>query len=215
MLNCAFNLPYFSFLNYSARGSTSASENSRNLCAGVKAGRTEVINAIVQALANHDKEALKPFLSKEVSLVPIPRSALLREGDMWPALEICKVLIKLGFAKDILPFLKRSQPIRKSSSQFSAESRPSVIDHYNSITLERELGVPENVTLIDDVLTLGRTAYACACKIQETFPQVKPSLFSVFRTRGFENTEITSVYDHTTGYISFNPASGKTTRHPD
>ncbi|MBN1184987.1 MAG: hypothetical protein JXB49_22065 [Bacteroidales bacterium] len=90
-----------------------------------------------------------------------------------------------------------------------------VIDHYNSITLEIELGIPENVTLIDDVLTLGRIAYACACKIQETYPQVKPKLFSVFRTRGFENTEITSVYNKTFGYISFNPASGKTTRHPD
>ncbi|MBN1184988.1 MAG: hypothetical protein JXB49_22070 [Bacteroidales bacterium] len=123
MLNCVFDLSYFSFLNYSPRGKTSASENSKNLCGSVKAGRTEVINAIVQAFVNHDKEELKPFFNKEVRLVPIPRSALLREGDMWPALEICKVLIKLGFAKNILPILKRSQPIKKSSFQLNAESK--------------------------------------------------------------------------------------------
>lgn len=157
---------------------------------------------------------LKPFLENNTTLVPIPRSAPLPDNALWPARVICERFRLGGFARDILPCVARTKAIRKSSSSAGAANRPSVQEQYDSLRVSRDgLFVPERITLVDDVLTLGRTAFACAMRLHEAFPHAEIKLFAVIRTKGFD-PELAKFVDPEIGQISYNSNSGKTSRVP-
>lgn len=87
-----------------------------------------------------------------------------------------------------------------------------VVDHYNSLRVDKELLEPTEITLIDDVVTAGRTAFACAQRVQEAFPKATIRLFAVMRTQSFD--PVPKIVTFGTGRISYNEHSGKTSRIP-
>lgn len=95
-----------------------------------------------------------------------------------------------------------------------AEFRPSVLEHYESLMVIKELTSPSQITLVDDVLTLGRMSYACAWRLHEIYPTTPIRLFSIFRTQGFI-PDIEKLVDPQFDRITFNRNTGKTTRHPN
>lgn len=206
-------IPYGTLFNYSPRGRSERSVTSRNLCGAIKAGRPKVVEKAVAYLNRTEAENLRPFLNEDTTLVPVPRSAPLVADAIWPSKVIAEQLVQAGFGREVLPCIQRTNAIRKSSSQFNADSRPSVREQYDSLAVTPELASPTHITLIDDVLTLGRTTFACAQRLAEAYPNAEIRIFTLIRTQGFiPNVE--NIFDPSLGTISYNPNSGKTTRDP-
>ena len=156
-------------------------------------------------------EVLKPFLNPEVVLVPVPRSAPLREGALWPAHTIAQVFQSAGYGRSVEPLVERISAVPKSAIADEGR-RPMVFDHKASLKIHQSLYAPGQITLVDDVLTMGRTSAACAELLAETYPEAKIRIFAVMRTMGFVN-DIERVFNPTVGTVTSYP-SGKTHRDP-
>jgi predicted amidophosphoribosyltransferase len=130
---------------------------------------------------------------------------------LWPAKVIADILAAAGLGASVLPCVQRVTAVRKSSSS-PAKDRPSVAEHYESLGVTPQLLRPAQITLVDDVLTQGRTMVACALRLAETFPDAQIRCFAMIRTQGFvENFE--KIIDPSTGVIHYYD-SGKTFREP-
>ena len=156
---------------------------------------------------------LLEMLSKDSVLVPIPRSALTTKEMMWPSKEIADVLVANGYGKIVFPCLERTEAIAKSTSGYSAKTRPAVKQQYDTLSVKQEMFTPEKITLIDDVLTMGRTSFACAQRIHEAYPKAHISIFCVVSTQGLID-DMEALFDPSLGTISYNEHTGKTSRNP-
>jgi hypothetical protein len=126
---------------------------------------------------------------------------------------IASCLKGVGLAGDVAPIIRRERAVRKSSIQPNADARPSVTEHKESFEVSGLLIPPAHITLVDDVLTLGRTGMACAQKLHEVFPRAEIRFFSVVRTQSLV-LDIERLVDVSVGNIHYNPDSGRTSREP-
>lgn len=205
------SVDYASLLQYSPRGTSDTCKNSRKVKDTIKAGRIEVYRKRISEIVSANQEILGPFLNDHVTLVPIPRSSPIQEGALWPAIEICKLLASLNLGTTAACLL-RHEAIKKSSLCFSADERPSIAEQFESMTVTNY--VPSaNITLVDDVLTLGRTSIAGASLLAEKFPNASIRIFSLIRTNGFVQ-DIDNILDVQVGTITYNPQTGKCSREP-
>jgi hypothetical protein len=200
---------YGTFANYSPRGNSELSQRSRRLRGAIKAGREPVIRSAFPFLKAAG--VLEPFLNPAVTLVPVPRSAPLAEGALWPSKVIADLLIEGGFGGEVLPCIRRVSAVQRSASA-RPEDRPLWPTHYDSLVVEAQLIKPAQITLVDDVLTMGRTTYACAQRIREAFPHADVRIFAMMRTLGFL-PDIDALVDPSIGTVTGYP-SGKTHRTP-
>ncbi|MEI9954921.1 MAG: hypothetical protein WDM90_01075 [Ferruginibacter sp.] len=140
-------------------------------------------------ISDEDKVKLSSYISAESTLIPLPKSAPLVANALWPNKEICELLISREFGNSYLPIIKRIMVVPKAAFQSNSEDRPSVEKHFNSIELDKAPmfnGNIKELVLIDDVVTQGRTAYACYLKLKEMFPDVPMKLFALIRTDSFK-----------------------------
>lgn len=205
------NYIYGTVANYSPRGSSELSERSRKICGQLKAGRQEQIDIVVKKLTDERARLLDEFLSPYVTLVPVPRSAPLVDGALWPTLVIATALAKVGYGKEVLPLVERVTAVARSSTS-RPENRPLVHEHRQSMRVLSELISPKEITIVDDVLTQGRTSVACAGLLSEEFPSATIRIFAMMRTQGLQEN-ITRLFDPEVGIITEYP-SGKTFREP-
>lgn len=130
-----------------------------------------------------------------VVLVPVPGSAPVQRTD-WVGERLAWCLKETGLAAEVWPVLRRRHQVRKSALAAAGE-RPTVLEHYASFTVDRalcgaaliargELGqrgrAGLRLTLVDDVITRGRTMIAAACRLREAFPAAQIRAFALLRT---------------------------------
>jgi len=199
---------YANLLQYSPRGKGEISIKSQAITGAIKGGR--ISPSIPKLIIKHGAY-LADFLNEEVTLVPTPRSSPIRETDLWPTLEIVKMLaaLKLG---NISTCLFRTTPVKKSSQNYTGEHRPSILEQYNSLAVKNVVPT-SNITLVDDVVTMGRTSIAAASRLAEKFPNANIRLFALVRTMGFVD-DIDIIEKCEQGTITYYPASGKCFRSP-
>jgi hypothetical protein len=204
-------VPYGTFANYSPRGTSTLSRESQSICGGIKAGKERLIRSAFPHLGTPAAAILEPFLNPTVTLIPVPRSAPLTPGALWPARVIADLLVEGGFGHEVLPCIERVTAVPKSAVS-QAKERPLWHAHHASLTVRGQLLVPSHITLIDDVLTMGRTTFACAQRLHEAFPAAELRVFAMIRTLGLVD-DIDAIIEPAVGTIS-GYASGKTFRDP-
>jgi len=203
--------PYATFANYSPRGTSDMSLRSKRICGKIKAGKVSQIERALPHLEKPEAAVLAPFLNPDVILVPVPRSAPLPDGALWPSKVIADVLSENGYGGEVAPLIERIIAVRKSSSS-PANERPLVPEHMASMQVNTDMLHPEQITLVDDVLTMGRTTFACASLLAEAMPETEIRIFAMIRTLGLVD-EVENVLDPSMGTIIGYP-SGKTFRDP-
>lgn len=128
-------------------------------------------------------------------LVPVPGSAP-AHGALWVGERLAWCLKEVGLAAQVRPVLRRRRAVRKSAFAPAGE-RPSVLEHYASFAVERSPfdslnwrggrvwkgnGQPLRLTLVDDVITRGRTLLAAAGRLRAAFPSAEIRAFALVRT---------------------------------
>jgi phosphoribosylpyrophosphate synthetase len=177
-----------SYLCYSPRGESEVAKNSRVWMRQLKNEQPYGVPPIptsvyvARRLAAQIRETpLAGLLTERAVLVPVPGSAPAQKGWLWPPLEIARALHAVRLAAEVLPCLKRRVGVRKSSTS-SPENRPRAAEHYESLEVEGRLSAPDEIVLVDDVVTRGATLLAAASRLREAFPQTRVRAFAVIRT---------------------------------
>ena len=154
--------PYASLFQYSPRGKTPVSLNSQKLVGLIKRGDSSFINTALTLYEDTISDNFTDFLHQDALLIPIPRSAPLVADALWPSRVIAEALVDQGYGKESLACIERKTSVPKSSSSYSAGTRPSVKVHAKSLVVHPQVLSSQQITLIDDVVTLGRTSLVCA-----------------------------------------------------
>lgn len=172
-------------LIYSPRGTSESAILSKKWLGLCKNGNPLFSEIVARRLKELDKQ--KYFSG--AALIPVPRSSPIKPGSVFPSLVIAETLYKNGIGNNVYDCLKRVTAVPKSSGNYNANERNSVDTHLNSLSVENELIMESKIVLIDDVFTQGRTAMACAIKLEKAFPDKAIKVFCPFRTRSFQDFE--------------------------
>ena len=97
----------------------------------------------------------------------------------------------------------------KDISKFESHSVNfgEILDKENNL-IDQVLITPTQITLVDDVLTQGRTSYACYQRLREVFPDIEIRVFAIVKSQSFSRVE--DIFQPQSGYINYNPNTGKT-----
>lgn len=220
-------LPFASCFAYLPNGSGTVGEQGRLLCSRLKAADPlwlpRLAGEVWLEAAAHRRFAA--VFGPRVVLVPVPGSAPQRRLS-WVGERLAWCLRELGLAVEVWPVLQRGYAVRKSAVAASGE-RPSVLEHYASLVVEPSLrggecigrrgvvdepgGAGLRLTLVDDVITRGRTLLAAAGRLREAFPAAEIRAFALVRTLG-RNEMLARVLDPCEGDVRW--ISGDARRSP-
>ncbi|MCB2197644.1 MAG: hypothetical protein KQH79_17425 [Bacteroidetes bacterium] len=176
-------IEFFTIGSYSPRGVSDEAKKSQKFTHAFKGGREQAILAAIQFLKSIDNSKVDSFFGNDSILVPVPKSSLMSPDTLWPSKVIAELLVQEGFGKIVLPLVERTTSIPRSSQFYSASTRPSLEKHFNSLNVKIELLSSPKFTLIDDILTIGRTSFACAQKLAQAYPDAEVRCFAMLRTR--------------------------------
>lgn len=133
------------------------------------------------------------YFNKNTILIPIPNSSLTQPNTLWIPQCITAALIANGLGKSPEPCLERFKPVPRSTGQRKAEDRPKPIIHYESMRVKKLLHPPEEIVLVDDVITRGATIMGGVNRLQEAYPDATIRGFAMIRTMSnpdeFKNVE--------------------------
>jgi hypothetical protein len=175
-------------------------EEGRSLCAHLKSADPAWLPRLAASvwLQSAGSGRFGQAFGSRVVLVPVPGSSPAQKG-VWVGERLAWCLREVGLASEVRPVLRRRYPVRKSAFAPASE-RPSVLQHYMSFSVVGALAVrgaagrcsllsePASdglqLTLVDDVITRGRTLLAAARRLREAFPAARIHAFALLRTLG-------------------------------
>jgi len=136
-------------------------------------------------------ELLAKFLGPETTLVPMPGHAKMRDaGTHWTARELCKVLVESGVGARWSPLLARVQTVQKSAWA-TPDERAALTPrrHFESLRVKSELWDLPRLTVVDDVVTSGKSLLAAVARLQLAYPDAQVRGFALIRTMSYEPVE--------------------------
>ena len=174
------------------------------------------IEFVVRRLA--DEVNQYPFLREcfgpDVILVPVPRSAPLRQKDaLWPTLKICTAMYKAGLGGEVAPILIRRTAVQKSATAGHGE-RPNPQTHFASTAADGALPLlaKGKITIVDDFITRGSTFIGMYPHITGRYSGQRVFCFALIRT--ISSGEVESWKSPVQGRIIFNPSTDYLHREP-
>lgn len=210
-------LPFASCFAYLPGGSGPIYDEGRLLCARLKASDRDWLPRLAVRVwletVGHGRFA-SAFCNRVV-LVPVPGSMPLQRAD-WVGERLAWCLKEVGLAAEVWPVLRRRHAVRKSAFAAAGE-RPTVLEHYSSFALEGDVwdrahgGGGLQLTLVDDVITRGRTLLAAAGRVHAALPGAEVRAFALVRTLGPDET-LCQVLDPCEGEVRW--VSGDARRRP-
>jgi hypothetical protein len=185
-------LTFASCYVYSPGGSGGSSVRSRLMRSLLKERDAyfmdKYANRVRQQVA--DGPCLAGIFCSHSVLVPVPGCTPRPDCEASVADHLAGALLAEGLGLSIWRGLRRVAPVRKSATA-APGLRPTVIDHYESFAARAAPATapgpcqPEQIVLVDDVVTKGRTLLAAAMRVQEAFPNAEIRAFALIRTLGF------------------------------
>lgn len=170
-------------LNPTIRTTTADHEAANVIWYRLKSGNTHAIGAIAAIAATHSRTGiLSELLGDAGVLVPVPKSSVHQDGALWVPQQIATALHNHGIGSGVAQLLNRHTAVPRSSGVTSSRDRPDARRHYESIEVVDQLYPPDKITLIDDVVTIGRTLMACALRLIDTFPGISVNAFAAARS---------------------------------
>jgi len=151
------------------------------------------------------------FFQPNTILVPTPKSSLMRPDTLWVPERIASALTKRGFGNKVISCLTRTKSVPKAASSLAKE-RPKSIEHYKSMSVTGILSKPDEIILVDDIVTRGSTLLGAANRLADAFPQTRIRAFAAIRTISNPG-EFDKLYDPCIGTIELRE-SGDTLRRP-
>jgi hypothetical protein len=202
-------LEFGSLLSYSPAGSSEPERRSKSIMTAIKndkfIGDPPILTS--EFISNSIKEKMTTlpfgyFFRTNPVLVPIPNSSLMRPNTLWVSRRLADALYRNGLGISVENLLERFRPLRKAAT-CTAQNRPKVSEHYNSLNIQKGFHNPREILLIDDIVTRGATLLGAANRLRETFPMVHVRAFAAIRSISppfiFEH-----VYDPRKGLITLN-----------
>lgn len=201
-MNLPSRLTYGSLLHYSPRGTGEVSIFSRDITYGLKNDRTlllpknssnakpvRIIPRVGVHVREHSRhhEFLKRYFSSTTVLVPVPRRApLVGKDALWPTKLICESLVNAGMGSYVFPCIRRCTAVTRSATAGPGE-RPEPHQHFESCDIPRQdldllFEAPDEVTIVDDVVTRGSTFVGLYPLVKQAFPLANVRCFAVVRT---------------------------------
>ncbi|MGC8773478.1 MAG: phosphoribosyltransferase [Conexivisphaera sp.] len=152
------------------------------------------------------------FLGHEAVLIPVPKSSLMKPGDLWVPLEIAGCMEKEGLGR-VQVALERVKSVPRSATS-APKDRPLPRAHYESLGIVKRR-IPDGafVVLVDDIVTRGHTMFGAAMRILDEYPGVTVVGFAAMRTVS-NPSEFRNLYDPVRGEIVYREERGDTLRRP-
>jgi predicted amidophosphoribosyltransferase len=182
------SLEFGSLLSYSPRGTSDAEKQSRTAMRNLKDDQVVPNSNIL--MSDYISELIKKkmvalpfahFLEINPILIPVPNSTLMNPGTLWVPKRLAHALVRNGFGKAIVECLKRVKPLPKAARSLASD-RPKAVQHYESIEVQSMLSEPNEILMIDDIVTRGATMLGAANKLQDAFPNARIRAFAAIRT---------------------------------
>jgi len=132
-------------------------------------------------LQDHAFVEFDGFFGDEVTLVPVPRSAPLLEGGLWPSFRICQEIQNVGLSAGISTCLVRQAPVQRACLA-PPGNRPMPEEHIATMKVQGGDSRPHQFLLVDDFVTRGSIFSACGIMMREVFPNSTVKAFAVVNT---------------------------------
>ena len=203
---------FCSLLSYNPKGNTTIEAiNSRVYLRALKKDNspTQYNPVIMSEYIAEEVRKLSPhppfstFFKSNTVLVPIPGHAVTREASFWGSKRIAEALHKQGLGIHVCTCIERLKEILPAH-MCKPEDRPDLDTHYNSIAVRPLMIIPEEILLIDDIVTSGTIALTCANILKTMFPHCNIQLFAAMRTMTNPN-EFRTIHDAVAGNITASP----------
>lgn len=121
------------------------------------------------------------FFKPNTILIPTPASSKTKKDSLWVPERLAIALVKNGLGKDVKSCLERTTPVR-SSHRSSSANRLKAHEHYDTMSVQTILFDPDEILLIDDIITRGATFLGAANKLADAFPKANICAFAAMRT---------------------------------
>ncbi len=143
-------------------------------------------------------------------LVPMPRSAPLKSGALWPAAALAEAMLASGLGVAVCPVLERAVAVRKSAYCLPGE-RPAPGEHTASLRVVAALpmGVKRAV-IIDDIVTRGASLLGAARRLRASVDAAEILGFAAVRR--VDDAEFVAMMAPCTGLIR--EEAGRVIRRP-
>jgi len=154
------------------------------------------------------------FFQQNPVLVPVPKSSLMLPYTLWVPLRIATAMAKRGLGSSVDDCLVRVKAVNKAALSKPSE-RPKPKDHIASLSVQRRISgpPPQEILLVDDIITRGSTTLGAANKLAEAFPQTKIRVFGAMATIS-RAVDFSSLSKSLIGSIQYRPSAEDTIRRP-
>jgi predicted amidophosphoribosyltransferase len=154
------------------------------------------------------------FFRLDSVLVPVPKSSMMLRDTLWVPLRVATALAKRGIGSQVDPCLVRTTAVRKAALSKASE-RPKPKDHFASLSVQRRISgpAPQEILLVDDIITRGSTLLGAANRLADAFPSARIRAFGVMATIS-DPADFVSLSKPLIGSIQYRPSKEDTIRTP-
>jgi len=193
---------------YSPWGETEEEFRSKTIKANLKTdavsaeGKIPMSEYIARGIKNDlGKLPFAKFFNVNPVLVPMPGSSLTKANTLWVPQNLATALVKNGLGERVSLCLQRTKALRKSHTS-SPANRPKAQEHYDSMSVQKELSDPAEILLIDDIITRGSTSIGAANRLVDVYPKANIRVLVVMKTIS-DPDKFRKIYDPCIGKIEF------------